>query len=483
MKRTLGAGFLREVHARLEHAHDSQYRRFDGASSGILLRRPVHVVYGGAHLFRAGTARRLGDIALRSLEEFAPDFAAFAKALKLAGADRLPGAADAVRSLASSIAADGETAKEDDFAGWLADHVYQRVREKLQREPVEDYRIDFEDGYGNRPDAEEDAHAESAARELAAGWLANELPPFFGLRIKPIGGALRERALRTLDIFLTEFAAKAGALPKELRVTLPKVALPEDVAALADVCSQLEPALGFEPGALRIEIMVESPRAIFNERGEAALPGLVAAARGRCIGAHFGPYDYMASLEMAVARNALSHFAADFAREMMHVALAGTPVAIADGPTNVLPIAPHRAAPGAELPPRQRDENQAVVHAAWRLHYDNIRRALQAGIYQGWDLHPAQLPVRYAALYAFVLENLDSASRRLRNFVEAAAQATRLGQVFDDAAMVRGLVNYFLLALNCGALTADEVERRTTLSPGQLRSLDFLERKNSGHTL
>ena len=101
---------------------------------------------------------------------------------------------------------------------------------------------------------------------------------------------MRDRSIRTLDIFLTELAAKShGELPKHFCITLPKVTLPDEVAALADICSRLEPMLDFEPGALRIELMVETSQAIFNERGEANLLPLVSAARGRCVAAHFGP--------------------------------------------------------------------------------------------------------------------------------------------------------------------------------------------------
>ena len=484
MPRTLTSDFLSELAARLDAAHKSQDRRYPGSS---FERRPIHVVYGGAHLFKSATARRLGDIALRSLDDFAPDFISFAKAIGLPGSERLSATAlDSTTpdftALEKSIESDAEAAACENPAAWLAYTVYKRVREKLTREPVEDYRIDFEDGYGNRPDAEEDAHAVAAAKELAAGIRANSLPPFFGVRIKPFTAALRERSLRTLDLFLSELASHAReTLPKQFRIMLPKVTLPDEVSALADVCSRLEPLLDFEPGALRIEIMIESPRAIFNERGEVGVLPLVAAARGRCIGAHFGPYDYTASLDIAAPTNALTHSASDFAREIMQVALAGTGVALSDGPTNILPIPPHTAGEAAAkgqsapLTAKERGENAVVVHRAWRLHFQNIRHALAAGFYQGWDLHPAQLPVRYAATYSFLLENLDSTSRRMRNFIDAAAQATRLGHVFDDAAMAQGLLNYFRQAINCGALTPTELESRTTLTPADLRASSFAQ--------
>jgi len=474
MKRTLTAESLQEIAARLEQAHKAFHRRYPGPPAD---RQPIHVVYGGAHLFRSGTTRRLGELALRSLDEYAPDFAAFAKAVGLPGAERLPGSSDAAASIAKSIEADPEAARRENRAAWFAHTIYSRIREKLRREPVEDFRIDFEDGYGNRPDDEEDGHAASAAGELSAGMNSGELPPFIGIRVKPFSEELRERSIRTLDIFLTELAAKTrGELPKPFYVTLPKVTLPDEVAALADICSRLEPLLDLDPGALRIELMIETAQASFNERGEANLLALVGAARGRCVAVHFGPYDYTASLAIAATYQPIVHFASDFARGVVQVALAGTGVRIADGPTNIMPIPPYRAAKdGAALSARQVEENRAAVHQGWKIHFDNVRRSLGNGYYQGWDLHPAQLPARYAAVYSFFLESLDSSSDRLRNFIEKAAQATRVGQVFDDAAMAQGLLNYFVQAVNCGAVAADEVQAFTGLSQAELRSGSFVQ--------
>lgn len=474
MKRTLPPESLQEIGSRLAQAHKAFQRRYPGPPSG---RQPIHVVYGGAHLFRAGTVRRLGDLALKSLDEYAPDFAAFARALSLPGADGLPYSPDAVSAIAKSVDAEPEAARRENPGAWFAHTIYRRVREKLKREPVEDFRIDFEDGYGNRPDDEEDGHAAAAAAEVSVAMNGGELPPFAGIRIKPLTEELRERSIRTLDIFLTELAAKSrGELPKHFCITLPKVALPDEVAALTDICSRLEPMLDLEPGALHIELMIETPQAIFNERGEANLLSLVSAARGRCVAVHFGPYDYTASLQIAATYQPITHVASDFARSVAQVALAGIGIRLADGPTNIMPIPPHRAAKGGPpLSERKMEENRAAVHRGWKIHFDNIRRSLANGYYQGWDLHPAQLPARYAAVYSFFLENLDSSAERLRNFIEKAAQATRVGQVFDDAAMAQGLLNYFAQAINCGALTPDEVHPLTGVSASELRGGSFVK--------
>jgi citrate lyase beta subunit len=472
MKKTLHPDSLVEIKARLEQAHKAFQKRYPGSTGQ---RQPVHTVYGGAHLFRADTAKRLGEAALRSLDEYAPDFITFAKVLALPGSDRLsdsPGVADA---LSKSIEADPDAARKENRPAWFAFTIYRRVREKLKREPVEDFRIDFEDGYGNRPDAEEDNHAASAAVEVASGMNAGEIPPFIGIRIKPFTEELRDRSIRTMDIFLTELAEKTrGELPKNFFLTLPKVTLPDEVAALADLCARIEPLLDLDPGALRFELMIETTQSIFNERGEVNLLPLVTAAHGRCVAAHFGTYDYTAARNITAAHQHMAHPACDFAREVMQVALAGTAVWLSDGATNVLPVPLHRAAEnGSPLTPRQNAENRAAVHSAWKLHFDHIQHSLVNGFYQGWDLHPAQLPTRYAAVYSFFLEGLDSAAERLRNFIDKAAQATLVGKVFDDAATGQGLLNYFLRAINCGAITADEAESLTGLTLAELRSASF----------
>jgi hypothetical protein len=192
------------------------------------------------------------------------------------------------------------------------------------------------------------------------------------------------------------------------------------------------------------------------------------------IAAHFGTYDYTASCNITASHQHMTHPACDFARHMMQVAFGGTGVWLSDGATNIMPVAPNRAAEGASLTDEQLEENRATVRRAWRLHYEHIRHSLTNAFYQGWDLHPAQLPTRYAAVYSFFLESLDAASERLRNFVEKAAKATLVGDVFDDAATGQGLLNYFLRAINCGAVTEQEALRLTSLTLAELRSGSFV---------
>jgi citrate lyase beta subunit len=441
VKRTLAPEEVQMALAQIGDANREFAEHFPGDSPR---RQPVHTVYGGAQVFRSDTAPRLGALARRSLEEYAPEPGEFGRALGLPGE--------------------------------LAAPIHERVARKLAREPVEDFRIDFEDGYGTRPDAEEDGHAESAAVELANGLAAGTLPPYVGIRIKAFTEELKARAVQTLDIFLTTLVRETGGkLPDNFVVTIPKVSVPDQVSALAQLLDQLERHLGLPERALPLEIMVETPQAILDADGKASILRLVGASRRRCVAAHFGTYDYTASLNITAAYQQLTHPANDFAKSVIQVALAGTGVWISDGSTNVLPVPPHRASEGRSLTSAEREANRRAVHAAWKLHYDHVRHSLSRGFYQGWDLHPAQLPTRYAALYAFFLEGLDAASARLKNFVEKAGQATLVGEVFDDAATGQGLLNHFLRAWGCGAITEDEAVEMSGLSLDELRGRSFVQ--------
>ena len=473
MKQSLSEQSLVTISERLGSSNSRFAAQYPGESGR---RQPVHTVYGGAHLFRADSARRLGQVAERALAENASDFVVFARAIGLPLAQQLPDVLDYATGLRLRLENDPEAVRAENKPAWLAHAIYTRVQEKLSREPVEDFRIDFEDGYGNRPDSEEDSHAESAAIEVAKGMGTGTLPPFIGIRIKPFNDELRARSVRTLDVFVsTVLAESAGRLPDNFVVTLPKITTPEQVSALADIFDLLERQNGLAEGSLKLEMMIETTQSIINAEGRISLPLLLQAARGRCTAAHFGTYDYTASCSITAAHQHMMHPSCDFAKQMMQVSFAGTGIWLSDGATNIMPVGPHRAPEGASLNQDQIEENRAVVHRAWKLHYDHIQHSLVGGFYQGWDLHPAQLPTRYAAVYAFFLESLDAASERLRNFVEKAAKATLVGDVFDDAATGQGLLNYFLRALNCGALTEDEGLRLSGLTRDELRSGSFVK--------
>jgi citrate lyase beta subunit len=473
MKLSLSENAIQKTSESLRHSNNAFMKDYPGETGR---RQPVHTVYGGAHLFRADSASRLGKVAERSFAEYAPDFVVFGRAIGLPGASELPDVLGYATNLKNRLDEEPDAMRHENKAAWLAHAIHARVIEKLQREPVEDFRIDFEDGYGNRPDAEEDGHAEAAAKEVARGLADKTLPPFIGIRIKPFTEELRSRSLRTLDIFVSTVVAESGGrLPDNFVVTLPKITTPEQVSALDDIFNLLEQENGLAAGSLKMEMMIETTQSIINSEGRIHLPLLLQSARGRCTGAHFGTYDYTASCSITAAHQQMMHPACDFAKHMMQVSFAGTGTWLSDGATNIMPVPPHRAVEGKSLTPDQLDENRATVHRAWKLHYDHVQHSLIGGFYQGWDLHPAQLPTRYAAVYAFFLESLDAASERLRNFVEKAAKATLVGDVFDDAATGQGLLNFFLRAINCGAINKEEALRLSGLTLDELQSGSFVK--------
>lgn len=439
MQTSLPPPTLASLLGKLARPNRRATKRYPGPATD---RQPLHTVYGGAHLFKATTAAKLGALALAHLHEYAPD----------------------ARSLSDALGLEGGAS--------LAEAVHSRIVAKLEREPIEDFRIDFEDGFGLRPGAEEDTEAERVAVQVALGMLEGSLPPSLGLRVKNLGEEHQGRAVRTLDIFLTTLLLRTeGKLPDGFVVTLPKVASVGQLKAFVHVLEELEKATHLPLGALKLELMVELPQTLFDGNGRPQLTRLAKAAKGRCVAAHFGTYDYTAACGITAAHQEMTHPACEFAKQWMLAAFSGTAVRVADGATHVLPVPPHR---GASLSPVQLAENRSVVHAAWRMHYGNVRHSLAGGFYQGWDLHPGQLVARYAASFAFFLEGLDTAILRLENFLDNATRASLLGNVFDDAATGQGLLNYFLRAHGSGALGPAELAR-TSLTTTELRERSFLK--------
>lgn len=405
-----------DMDRRLATADDLLASRYPG-DRGV--RQPVHTIYVPADQFTASLAQDWGRQARAALDANGGTAAALAAAI---GAD------------------------PDDV-----DAVYQRVIEKLAGEPVEDLRIDFEDGYGPRPDEEEDAAAIAAACELRTAVDTAAAPPFFGIRFKNLERPTRRRGLRTLDLFLGELG-RTGGLPTGFVLTLPKVTSVDQVEAMVEICGRLEATHGLAAGSLRFEIQVETPQAILGPDGRALVAPMIHAAGPRCTALHYGTYDYSASCGIAAEYQSMEHPAADHAKLVMQVAAAGTGVHISDGSTNVLPVG-----------------DQASVHAAWRLHARLVRRSLERGIYQGWDMHPAQLPTRYTAVYLFYRHGLPSAIHRLRAYV----QRTDSGYL-DEPATAVALAGFIVRAIECGAIDQAEVTASTGLDRSQL---DVLARR------
>jgi citrate lyase beta subunit len=375
-------------------------------------RQPVHTAYLPADRFGPGLAARWGRDALAALEAWAPGPAEFGDAM----------------GLPARLAAD----------------VRSRVLAKLVTEPVEDLRLDFEDGYGDRGDGAEDADASRAAGHLAAEAAAGKAPPFTGLRCKSLESATRRRAIRTLDAFLAGLLAH-GPLPAGFVVTLPKVTSADQVTAMAGLCGALEQAHGLAPGTLVFEVQVETPQLILGADGTATVARCVHAAAGRLTGLHYGTYDYSAALGIAAQQQSMEHPVADHARAVMQVAAAGTGVRLSDGSANVLP-----------------EGGRDRVTGAWRLHARLVRRSLDRGFYQGWDLHPAQLASRYAATFGFFREGLPAAAGRLRSYV-----GHEPGAILEEPATARALAGFLARGLDCGAVTGAELAELTGLDrPG-----------------
>ncbi|KQV65064.1 aldolase [Nocardioides sp. Root122] len=399
-------GITAELDERLAGADADLARHYPGARPG---RQPVHTVYVPADRFHASLVQEHADAALAAVAEHEPVL------LDLLGGDR----------------------------GLL-----DRVRAKLAAEPVEDLRIDLEDGYGTRPDDEEDRDVVRAAGELRTALDDGTAPPGTGIRFKSLEAPTRRRGVRTLTLFLERLARGRG-LPTGFVVTLPKVTAVEQVEALVHAAERLEAALGLGDRALAFEIQVETPQSILGPDGTALVARMVHASDGRCTGLHYGTYDYSAYCGVAAAQQSLEHPVADHAKAVMQAAAAGTGVRLSDGSTNVLPVG------GAD-----------EVRAAWANHLRLVRRSLERGYYQGWDLHPAQLPTRFAATFGFYRDGWTAAAQRLHTYV-----GRRESGVLDEPATARALADFLLRGLDCGALTAAEVDEATGLDTRALATL------------
>ncbi len=409
----LSAEDLAEIDARLADTDRDLAQLYPGDQAA---RQPVHTVYVPGDVFTAETVTTWGSEACTALASHAPTSAALAAATGLA----------------------------DDIVA----AVYDAVVAKLGAEPIEDLRVDFEDGYGARSDDEEDAAVVAAAKALAVAAAAGSAPPYYGIRFKCLEHATRTRGLRTLDLFVSAMADH-GVISDRLVLTLPKVTAVAQVSAMAWACQRLEDAHGLAAGQLRFEVQVETPQAILGADGRALVAPMIRAGHGRVSGFHYGTYDYSASLGIAAAYQSLDHPAADHAKAVMQLAAAGTGVRLSDGSTNVLPIG-----------------STADVHAAWRLHARLVRRSLERGYYQGWDMHPGHLPTRYLATYTFFRDGLDSVTSRLRSYLER-----RAGAVLDEPATAVALAGFLARGLDCGAVSESEVNELVGVDPAALLTL------------
>ncbi len=435
-------------------------------------RQPLHVVYGGAHLFKVSTVQKLGQLAVQHLTDHAADPFEFAEAVGAPEASQLPSSKRVRASLLRRPRRPAEKARTEQPAVSTVMLVFRRVLEKLKQQAVDDYRIDFEDGYGFRGDDEEDRHAVQAADATAEAMSAGALPPSFGIRVKPIVGRSRTRAVRTLELFLSRLMDRSGGrVPAQFVVTLPKVHSPREVEDLVRELERAERASRLPDRTIRLELMVETPPMIIGPGGSSLLPAVIAASGGRCRGLHLGLYDFLSSMDVVSSAQVYRHPMADHLRVMVKAAAAPDALWLSDGATNRIPVGPHRS---ARLSARQRAENRTAVHRGWREVYEHVEHSLQFGYYQGWDLHPSQFAPRLAAVFGTFIREETAAVARLRSFLDSAARAVLKGQQFDDAATAQGLLNFFRRGIAVGALDP-EVLLRAGLHSDELRLSSFGE--------
>jgi citrate lyase beta subunit len=391
----------------------------------------IHTVYWSAHRFDVDSVASLGQQARSMFDRHAPTPAALAAVLDWA----------------------------DDP---LTATVHARVQHRLAETPVEDVRIDFEDGYGLRPDAEEDADATRVGQAIAEAARTDRLPSTIGLRIKPLTHEFAERSIATLDRCVTALVQAHGGLVPGFVVTLPKVTFVEQLQTMDALLLRLERKLGLAPHAIDLEFMIEVPHAVFDPAGRVSLPGYLAAVRERLVGVHVGVYDFTAAVEVAAGEQAMDHPACDLVRGLMRLAYSGTGLVLSAGSTNSLPV----AASG--------ESESAAVTRGWRASATQIRHVLRRGYYHGWDLHPGQIPVRYAACHRFFLEGLPAAAGRLRTYLQSATFAMDHAAVLDDVATGQALLGFFVRGRACGAFTDGDL-LRGGLHPSDLATGRFVD--------
>lgn len=394
---SLGDGFRKEASIRLSGVDSILANRYGGDSRG---RQPVHTCYVPADRYHANAHQEWANQAVETISKFAPNASTFANAVGL--------------------------------PEFVVEQWWDRLTDKLEKEPIEDLRVDFEDGYGRRDDSEEDAHLDAVLDGMAAN-----ATPFIGARIKSLEAVTRDRSLKTLERLVGGLVQRG--LPETFVITLPKVTFTEQVKVMVQACETLERSQQLPCGTLKFEIQIETTQSVIGPDGRVTAAEFIDAAEGRLTAFHYGTYDYSAAAGISAAFQTLDHPAADFAKSVLQVVTAQTGVRLSDGSTNIIPIG-----------------DRSAVHSAWKNHYRLVRRSLERGFYQGWDLHGAQLPTRYAAVFTFYRENAGIAAERLRAYLGRAETGT-----MDEPATAIALAGYFLRGLDAGAISGEEVDKLT----------------------
>ena len=323
------------------------------------------------------------------------------------------------------------------------------VQARLRSQPIEDLRIDLEDGYGWRPDVVEDREARAAGRTIAT-WSARpeQAPSAFGVRCKGLGATERARGLRSLELVLDA----AGGVPDGFVFTVPKLRAAAQVDAVVMICEELERAHGVPEGALRFELQIESPQAVLGADGRATVAEAIHRGGPRLTGLHYGTYDYSAACGIVSSQQSLEHPVADHAKSVMLVAAAQTGVWVSDGSTQVSPVG-----------------SAEVVEAALRRHHRLVTRSLERGFYQGWDMHPGHLVTRWLAVYGFFRSAMSPAVTRLQSYFDRQSS-----EFVDEPATAQSLALVVLRGLSVGAFAEADVlavgPRCSAAALGELRA-------------
>ncbi len=374
------------------------------------LKQPIHTLYLGAQHFNEQYLEGAGQEACRYFETYLPDPDAINSIFKLQ--------LDALES----------------------QQLYRLVKERLASTPIEDFRIDFEDGFGDRSDDEEDQAAIACAKAVRLNMRQPFFPDFFGIRIRAFTEDLRDRSARTAMLFMEHLLEAEQGVPKNFTFTLTKISVEEHIVYGAKLLAEIEKRFQLTAGSLKAEFMVETTQALMDENGRCPLKSFIEAGEGRIRGVHFGTYDFTAANKLLPFEQMMDHPVCDHAHFVMKTALHDTGVWLSDGATNVLPFELDGGA------------KHGVVDS-WRLSFKHICHSLKKGLYQGWDLHPGQLPVRYLAFYYIFRKGLKQAAIRLSKY-----EKNERGTIADDAATAKVLRNFLLKGLHSGAFTKEELE-------------------------
>jgi citrate lyase beta subunit len=398
--------------------------------------RRFHTFYGGAHLFKETTFSRMTQLGQQGFERF------FAT----------PKALGDWYDLVFHVPADNvkiEGALRQGSVGFSeADltQLHTLLKACISRQFLEDYRIDFEDGYGVHEPTEELAQAERSAKVLAqvlASAPSLEALPNVGIRLKPFSGGQAAHSVRLLGHFFETLQANVSLekLPS-FWVTLPKCRMAAEGVKLAQLLESLEVALGLASNTFGMELMFETLEGIqaLGNRDfvQHWLPEVADGCCQRPTALVLGTFDTCAEWGIASRNQGHQHPLMDYVR--LQALGWGNQIGaqVVDSITRT-------------VPQLSMDGEPLAVHGR------HVAHSLALGVSAGWDIHPLQVLARHAVRLAMVFSGLSAALERLERFLTARTHASRVGAGFDDLATVRGLVLQLEQAERLGLVSVQQI--------------------------